>query len=634
MKAVKYLLYALGAVVILAIVTVVAVAVLFDPNQLKGEVERVVKEKTGRTLKLEGNLHLTFWPSIGASMGRASLSERGSTASFASLDSAQLAVALLPLLHGETIVDQVRLSGLKVDLVKKRDGKFNFEDLLGVGASGQPVPGKGTPAKPGPASGGGSKVRFDISGVRVENANVTYRDLRSGQTLSVSHMQLRTGRIARGIPGKLEFAATLKADKPALEGKIDLSTGYRFDASGNVVELNGLSSKIALSGPPVPGGSLSIPVSGSLRAELAKPSVRADLTAKLNDSTVHAKLGLEGTAPASYNFDVDIDRLNLDRYFPPSEGAQGSGASPGGAKGGAGQPADTPVDLSPLKGLRAHGQLRIGELQVHHLKMSQLTTGVRIAGGRAELAPQSANLYQGKLAGALTLDANARRVALKETLSGIAIGPLVSDLMQKDIIQGRGDVALDVAATGSSVNAMKKSLAGSARISLRDGAIKGINLAESLRKAQSLIQQKSTQTMSADQKQQTDFSEMSASFAIRNGVAHNQDLSVKAPLFRVTGAGDIDIGNSRIDYRAKAAVVGTTKGQGGKELAQLRGLSVPVRIVGPFEALKYEIDYRSVAAETAKKRLKQKLEERLGVQPSQNGGTDKLKEKLRDLFHR
>jgi len=268
---------------------------------------------------------------------------------------------------------------------------------------------------------------------------------------------------------------------------------------------------------------------------------------------------------------------------------------------------------------------------VHRVKLSQLATEVRIAGGRAELSPHSASLYQGSLAGALTLDANARRVALKEKLSGISIGPLVADLAQRDAISGRGDVALDVAAAGSSVNAMKTSLAGSARLVLRDGAVKGVNLGESLRKAQSLISSKSTQTVSADQAQQTDFSEMSASFAIRNGVAHNDDLSVKAPLFRLTGAGDIDIGRERIDYRAKAAVVGSAEGQGGKELAQLRGVSVPVRIVGPFDALKYEIDYKSVAAELAKSRVKEKLEERLGVKPGQGGS---LQDKLRGLLRR
>ena len=626
MKAVKYLLYALGAVVGLAIVVAIAVAVLFDPNQLKGEIERVVKEQTGRTLKLEGDLKLAFWPSIGASMGRASLSERASAKTFASLGSAQLAVKLVPLLSGETIVDEVRLSGLKVNLVKGRDGKFNFDDLLGAAAAG----GRPAAREQAPESGGGPKVRFDVSGVLVENASLTYQDLESGQKVAISDLQLRTGRIASGVPGKLEFSAALKTDKPAIDGKLELSTGYRYEAARNVVKLEGLSSKITLSGPDVPGKTLTIPLSGSVQAELGKASVRADLAAKLDDSNIRAKLGLEGNSPASYDFDVEIDRLNVDRYFPPEGGAKSGTASASAAPKSA-QAADTPVDLSALKGLRARGRLRIGELQVHRVKLSKLATDVRVAHGRAELVPHSASLYQGALAGALTLDANARRVTLKEKLSGISIGPLVADLAQRDVITGRGDVALDVGATGSSVNAMKKSLAGSARLALRDGAIKGVNLGESLRKAQSLISSKSSQTVSADRAQQTDFSEMSASFAIRNGVAHNEDLSAKAPLFRLTGAGDIDIGRERIDYRAKAAVVGSAEGQGGKELAQLRGLSVPVRIVGPFDALKFEIDYKAVAAEMAKSRVKQKLEERLGVKPGEGGD---LKEKLRGLLRR
>jgi AsmA protein len=624
MKAVKYLVYVLGALIGLAIVVAIAVAVLFDPNQLKGEIERVVKEQTGRTLKLEGDLRLAFWPSIGASMGRASLSERASAKTFASLESAQLAVRLLPLLRGETIVDEVRLSGLKVNLEKGRDGKFNFDDLLAAGGE-RPA---GRPQAR--ASGHGSPVRFDVSGVRVENAGATYRDLKSGQTVVVSDLSLRTGRIASKVPGKLDFAAAVKSDKPALDAKVELSTGYRFDASRRVIALDGLASKLTLSGPEIPNKTLTIPLTGSAQVDLGKPSAHADLAAKLDESSIRAKLALEGAAPPSYNFDLEIDRLNLDRYFPPEDGTRGGTAAASGARGGA-SAADTPVDLSALKGLRARGRLRIGQLQVQRVKLAQVATDVRVADGRAELAPHSASLYQGALAGALTLDANARRVALKEKLTGVSIGPLVADLAQRDIVAGRGDVALDVGATGSSVKAMKKSLAGSARLALRDAAIKGVNLGESLRKAQSLISSKSTQTMSADRAQQTDFSEMSASFAIRNGVAHNDDLSAKAPLFRLTGAGDIDIGSERIDYRAKAAVVGSAEGQGGKELAQLRGLSVPVRIVGPFDALKFEIDYKAVAAEMAKSRVKQKLEERLGVKPGQGGD---LKEKLRGLLRR
>ncbi|MGH8744859.1 MAG: AsmA family protein [Burkholderiales bacterium] len=604
MKAVKYFLYAIGAAVALALIVVIAVAVLFDPNQLKGEIERVVKQQTGRTLKLEGALHLAFWPSIGASVGRASLSERASAQPFASLESAQLAVRLLPLLRGETVVDQVRLSGLKVNLVKGRDGKFNFDDLL---AAGGERPAERVPAR---EDGHAAPVQFDVSRVRIENASANYRDLKSGQTLEVEGVQLSTGRIASGVPGKLEFSAALKSNQPPLDAGIELSTGYRYDAARRLFALDGLTSKLTLSAPGLPQKKLEIPVSGSVQVDLGKKSAHVDLAAKLDDSNIRAKIGIEGFEPPSYNFDLEIDRLNVDRYFPPAAEGKGGSAQASTAKKGA-TGADSPVDLSALKGLRARGRLRIGELQVRRVKLSKVATDVRIADGRAELGPHSASLYQGGLAGTLTLDANAHRLALKEKLSDVSIGPLLADLAQRDFIAGRGEVALDLTAAGSSVNALKKSLSGSARVVLRDAAIKGLNLGESLRKAQSLGSSKSAQAQSADRAQQTDFSELSASFVIRNGVAHNDDLSAKAPLFRLTGAGDIDLASERIDYRAKAAVVGSAEGQGGRELDQLRGVSVPVRIVGPFDALKYEIDYQAVAAEMAKSRVKKKLQDKL-----------------------
>jgi AsmA protein len=473
-------------------------------------------------------------------------------------------------------------------------------------------------------------VRFDISGVQIENAGLSYRDLKSGQAVEISGLQLRTGRIASGVPGKLEFAAKLKGDKPVIDAGIELATGYRYDAARRLVALDGLTSKLTLSGPELPQKKLVIPLNGSVQLDLGKQSAHADLAAKLDESNIRAKLGFEGVEPPSYNFDVEIDRLNVDRYFPPSDQSKGGAAAASTQETGA-TGADTPVDLSALKGLRARGRLRVGELQVQRVKLSKVSTDVRIADGRAELGPHSAGLYQGALAGALSLDANSRQIALKEKLTDVSIGPLMADLVQRDFIGGRGEVALDVNATGASVNTMKKSLAGSARLVLRDGAIKGVNLGESLRKAQALISSKSAQTLNADRAQQTDFSELSASFVIRNGVAHNDDLSAKAPLFRLTGAGDIDIAGERIDYRAKAAVVGSAEGQGGRELDQLRGLSVPVHIVGPFSALKYEIDYKAVAAEMAKSRVKEKLQERLGVKPGQGGG---LEDKLRGLLRR
>ena len=124
----------------------------------------------------------------------------------------------------------------------------------------------------------------------------------------------------------------------------------------------------------------------------------------------------------------------------------------------------------------------------------------------------------------------------------------------------------------------------------------------------------------------TDFSELKASFQINNGVAHNEDLSAKSPLLRLAGNGDVNVGESAMNYLAKATVVASLEGQGGKELSALKGMTVPVRITGPFAGLKYSLDFNAMASEAVKQKVEQKKEEiksRLG---------EELKGGLKGLF--
>src|SRR6185436_11917552 len=145
MKILKYALIAVAGLVVLAVAGAVVFAMTFDPNKYKGQIEAAVKEKTGRTLKLAGDLKVAIFPSLGADVAKVSLSEAGSDQEFVSLDSAHASVALMPLLHGEVIVDKVKVSGLKARVVKGKDGKFNFDDLLQVKAEKPGAEKKGAP---------------------------------------------------------------------------------------------------------------------------------------------------------------------------------------------------------------------------------------------------------------------------------------------------------------------------------------------------------------------------------------------------------------------------------------------------------------------------------------------------------
>jgi AsmA protein len=253
--------------------------------------------------------------------------------------------------------------------------------------------------------------------------------------------------------------------------------------------------------------------------------------------------------------------------------------------------------------------LKIGALQVSNVKAANIRLDVRAAGGKLDIAPLAANLYGGALAGSASLNANGNAVAVKQTLSNININPLMMDLAGKDLVEGRGNVVVDINSRGDSVTAMKKALAGSAGVNLKDGALKGINLAQTLRDVKGKLGAKQDSTQQANKGEKTDFSELAASFKIAAGVARNDDLAMKSPFIRLAGSGDIDIGNGAMNYVAKASVVNTAGGQGAKELDQLKGLTVPVRVTGPFDNLSFKLELASLVTEAAKAKVEEKKQE-------------------------
>ena len=360
---------------------------------------------------------------------------------------------------------------------------------------------------------------------------------------------------------------------------------------------------------------------------------------------------MAGFATPRIGFDLAADTLNLDTWFPPERAAKNASATPApAAKSGgvAPAPADAPVDLSALKTLNLSGEGRIGQFQARGIKLSNLRAPVKAANGRLDVAPLTAQLYGGTVTASVNAQAAGNRVGLDANLANVQIEPLMKDAVDKDLLEGRGNVKLVVTTAGASVDGMKRALAGNAALQLRDGAVKGINIAQKLRDAQSLLSVagvgKST-SHEANAAEKTDFSELSATFAIKDGVATNSDLDAKSPLLRLGGAGKIDIGAGRMDYVARVSVVGTLKGQDGRTIDQLRGATIPVRVAGPFEKLSYGIDYSGAAQEALKSKLNEQLQRQLGggsQSTPQSGATpdkptssrDRAKDLLKGLLGR
>jgi AsmA protein len=697
MKALRIVGIVVAILLVLVAAGVAVLYALFDGEKIKGQLIDTVMEQKQRKLDIPGELKLSVWPDVSIKLGRLTLSEVGGKEEFLALDSARVAVAVMPLLSKQVKVQRVELDGLKMTLVKRKDGTLNIADLTGDAA------GKEVPAKPEAGAGAPSEpLQVDIDGIGISKAQLTWRDEKSGQTTTLSNLDLDSGRVqadsgqktlaiddlalgAKGQTGTDSFE--LKLDVPGISISPDKSVGDKLslttnltgsgrtlaaklvlsgvegnmktlkigklaldldakagesalkahidspvlsDLAAQTLVLEKLAGSIEVANPQMPMKQVKLPLSGRLSADLAKQSAALDLGTQFDESKIALKLKVAKFAPLALGFHLDIDRLNVDKYLPPKKTetkAVASKSAPAPAAGGK-DAAEGKLDFSALKGHDVNGTLRIGALQVSNLKLANLNAKIKLAGGRLDVAPLTLNLYEGSAAGNLWLNAAGNQVGVKQNLTGININPLMKDLADKDLLEGRGNVALDVTSRGDTVGAMKKALAGTAALSLKDGAVKGINLAKSLRDIKGKLGAKQDETQQADAGEKTDFSELTASLKIAQGVARNDDLAMKSPFLRIAGAGDIDIGNGRMDYLAKASVVGSSTGQGGKELDQLKGLTIPVRVTGPFDALSYKLELGGLVEEAAKAKLDEKKEE------LKTKAEEKLKDKLKGLLGR
>ncbi|MBU0622016.1 MAG: AsmA family protein [Gammaproteobacteria bacterium] len=743
-KYLKYSLWTVGGAIALLAAAITYIALTFDPNSYKPQIIQAVKDNNQRTLKLDGDIKLKFFPSIGLALGRVSLSEFGNAQEFAALEGASFSLKLFPLFAGHIVVDEVAVSGLKAHLVKYKDGKTNIDDLLSGEAAAAPQPAAEPAAAP---------MKFDIASVLLERTEFTYLDETTGARYGVKEMSLKTGRLANGVPTEIDLSMRVTASQPKVDIAARLKAGLTFDLGSNHYQLRGmdlqasgaaldytgvvlnvsgdasvhpgtrefsaenlafsasaekdkerfeakldapalnlvrdrfggegialnarmngafgditatlavpvlegkaqafkvnalsvnidlkqreqafkarlistlkgslesrqfnlsdLSFAVSATGDNLPGKRIDSELKGSIQADLVRQYVEAKLAGGLLQSRIKAKASVKNFKVPMIRYAVEIDRFDADQFMPgkAEQAANGPAQS---------QAAEQPFDLSALKTLDVDGSLKVGSLKAANIKVAQLRVDVKARDGMVNIAPFSAKLYKGNINGKVTVNANTSSFTVKAKLSGVDIAPLMKDAADLDLAEGRGNITLDLATQGNTVSALKKALSGNVKVDLANGAIKGINLAKLVQGIQSLSKESTTQTLGVDKNEKTEFNEFKASFKVKNGIAHNDDLAVRSVVLRITGRGDIDIGHDNLRYNAKAAFAKTAQG---------KTATLPVTVYGAFDAVKFKIDYGALLKDVAKQKLDEKKEQL--KEDAKAKAREELKKGLKNLF--
>lgn len=672
-RLVKILLLLVAGVVGFGILASVALLIFFDPNDFRQEISDGVKEATGRDLVIEGDLSLSIFPWLAIEVGRTELGNADgfSDKPFLSFDSARLSVRMLPLiLQQETTVGTATLDGLMVNLEVAADGSTNWDDFTDVESSSDtdPVETYGEPTEVDVAS-----IRVSDANVSYADAqsgssySMTNLSFGTGEIASDQPIDMDAEfdfSVAPGeIGGHLEIRSRITMTEDAtlisieglnvsglLRGIAEESTEFNFDS--RAVQINTAEQRVVLGEMDISvlGMSMSADIepfsyAGTIQPEAElrvaefslkelmqalaiDPPLTADpnamsrvaftakavvgendislqaMTLELDDSTMVGSLSLPMSESGSLRFDLNVDAINLDGYMAPTE--EGIAAAESEDSGDI----EIPVDM--IRALNASGSFKIDRALLSGMEFTNVQLGLNSENGRLRLYPLSAELYDGTYNGDVQIDAanDIPSISVNENIAGVNLAALAKSMFDQENISGSINGSFVLSGRGQSVAEIRQDLDGNMAFELVDGAWEGTDVWHELRAARAMFRQEPAPEPQLPAR--TEFTTVSASGTVLNGIFENNDLFAELPFLQITGNGMVDLPAAQINYAVQARVLEGPEfvsSVSAEELADFTKASIPLKITGPLSAPNIQPDIEALLRQQVDQAIEEKTEE-------------------------
>jgi AsmA protein len=337
-------------------------------------------------------------------------------------------------------------------------------------------------------------------------------------------------------------------------------------------------------------GLLRAPLSGHAELRRSGKVVMVNsLSGMLDGGAFNGWASIDLASKPLMKLDLDFQRLEVGSDDVAADGSQ--------------RWSTAPIDLRGLNYFDATVRLSAAELIIPGGRLGPADVEGSLAGGVVKATIGNLGAYEGQTSGEFVVDATSGypTYAMRCDLTGVRALPLLQNLANFDKIDARMQAKLALRSSGASQQAIMSNLSGSAFLLFRDGAIRGINIAQMIRSLTSnpLSGWQTSQELS------TDLSQLSASFQVEHGQATTSDLNLIGPLVKVTGGGTIDLDNKALALRVEPKLVLTTAGQG--RISDPIGLGIPVVIDGPWAQPRFYPDVAGILEdpEAVYARLKQ-----------------------------
>lgn len=424
-------------------------------------------------------------------------------------------------------------------------------------------------------------------------------------SLSIPSMSADINKALVNIP-----AFTVNSSDITLSGNVDIKDWNKVpiivgDIQSNTVNLQSTLKKFGIDYVPTNSSALTkVSFSSHFNATtngaaLQKTQITIDKTVLTGDVAI-----IDFSQP-KYRFDLALNEIIIDDYLPVA--TDDSNTANNDKALTATEALAAPIIL--LKDIYANGTFKANKITANKIKLTNSIINIASTDSTVTITP-TVDLYDGKLAGSTILQrGKSPTLLIKNTLTGVNLEPLLTDAEVSDQLSGIANINTNIVVSEKSGEPSSK---GTIVLSVKNGAIKGVDIKKVLDDAQATIDKIRGKSVNQDAESNTDetrFAEMSATLLINNDIVTNNDLSMKAPAFRINGQGTVNTAAQTLDYLTSIVIVNTNSGQGGENLNDLKGFTIPVRFTGPLASPKYAIDTKALLKANAGKELDEKKAE-------------------------
>lgn len=638
----------IGALLLIVVIMVVAVFLL-PADRIARLAADQIRTQTGRDVSITGDVSMTLWPVLGISaggieIGNADWARQGA---MLSAQDASIGVDASALLNGEIRITNIEATSPTIRLESRKDGRasWEFTNATGDAAIATEVDPERAPQA------------FSLQRLSVTNATLIYdaegSDLVSytGVDLSLDWPErlgaadiratLRPGGADVDVVARIDgFAGFIAGDVQPVVAEIETAGGTlsltgRANTAGDVAGRMGLTlsstdqflRSLGFGGADLPNGlgrtvNMTSELTLTTDRQLSLRGIEADLGG--NSVSGAADVTLNGTPRINAQFNVGaLDLTGATQGEADSSGSNSAVEGAGWSK--------TSIDASGLAAFNGEIAVTASSVDLGSFKLGKTRALVKNDRSRAVFEMREVQAYSGTVSGEFVMNnRGGLSVGGKVFARDISIQIVLRDALGLERLTGSGDAEVSFLASGSSVDAIMRSLSGKGAVVLGQGTISGLDL----------------NTLMGNGKGTggtTVFDGMGMTFTMDAGNLRNDDLLFSLPNYEARGKGRIGLGAQDIDYLFTPAALRANSGQ---------AIAIPVSIKGPWSDPRIRPDLEAAInlnlaeekakleqkakelEDKAKVRARQKVEEKLGVvtqegQSVEDAVKDKVEDKLK-----